>query len=193
VTKTVPANDNPDTSAAQRSPGVSKGRRHSWAHTTDLAKLTLANRVLSDREAYLPFTLNLGWKAIKAANDNAKGVVDYFRRRVTKELKRKLGYCPDYWFIVHVKKGRPHLHGTIGANDNDKLRIREALEVAGGRWQSAYPQYQIQFSRRGDPDGWVRYCLVTRSKDFVAAKRLLGSAVTITRPLRREAKCRLES
>jgi hypothetical protein len=193
ATKTVPANDNPDTALALRSPGFPKGRRLLWAHTTDLAKLTFANRVLSKGEIFLPFTLNLGWKAIKAANDNAKGFVDYFRRRVTKELKRKLGYCPDYWFIVHVKKGRPHAHGAIGVNDNEKPRVKEALEIAGGRWRSTHPQYQVRFSRRGDPDGWVRYCLGTRSKDFVAAQRLFGSAVSITMQLRRKAKHCLES
>jgi len=190
VSTPIPANDDaPPYSGAKCLPETaewSRRRRIRWESTTDIAKVTFANRVLFAEAASVAFTLNLGPCAVAAAKANAKGFVDYFKRRISKELDRKLGRHPLYWFAVHCKGDRPHLHGTIAVNDNDLPKVRVALRVAGGEWNSNQGKgKQVQFKPHYDPDGWARYCL---NRDFTAARRIMSTATSITSRLRRAAK-----
>ena len=168
-------------------PPKKRAEIHGWAHTTDFGKIVAANRVLKAAGEGYAFTLNLGPDEIKAANDNVKGFADHFKRRISRALKRALGHSSDYWFAVGVAAAvRPHLHGSIEANDNDVNAIKAALEHAGGVWEATHgKQYQCDMQPLYTPDVWANYCL----RDGPKARRLIkGKAVSITTPLRRRAK-----
>jgi hypothetical protein len=131
------------------------------------------------------FTLNLAPDVIIAANENKLGFTNYMSRKLSRALKRCSNGSPLYWFGVHVTgKGRPHLHGAIIANNNDRSTVKAALKEVGGDWKAEAKQYQLRLRRMPDPDGWVRY--VFRELPH-ARRRLPGKMIAITNPLRSAA------
>jgi hypothetical protein len=190
-----PSNDNQEASTDTLSvtplSGVIKSTQKSekapaWEHTTDLAKVTAANRAVYGQGLGYAWTLNLGPKEIAVANDNAKGFADYFKRRISRALRPLLGPDAIYGFAVGVAAGRLHLHGSIEANDNIAAAVRRALEHAGGEWVAPHgKQYQCDLQPMYNPDVWTGYCL----RDQAKVKRLIrGKAISITTPLRRRAR-----
>lgn len=182
-----PANDDHSDTRKSEKSGAKSAPVHCWAHTTDTAKVTASNRVLATTGKGYAFTLNLSPTEIAAANDNRKGFADYFKRRISRALKRALGYVPDYLITVGVAaRDRLHLHGTIEANDNEADAVKRALKPAGGIWEHGRgSKYQCQMERLYTPDVWSAYCL----RDSPKARRLIkGKAVSITTPLRHRAR-----
>lgn len=171
---------------SEGSTGVKKPERlHSWEHTTDLGKVVFANRALAQGGRAYAFTVNLGPAQIKAANDNAKGFADHFKRRISRTLKRA-GFDVPYWFAVDVTKtGRLHIHGGLEANDNNLDAVKEALRAAGGAWKGLGRQFQCHVKPMVTPDVWANYCLRNQAK----VRRLVrGRSVSITTVLRRRGK-----
>src|SRR5665213_785474 len=157
-------------------------RLHAWEHTTDVAKVVFANRALYQRGAANVFTLNISPDQIEAASRHAKGFTDYFKRRISRNLKWMQIDAP-FWFGVHVKGERLHIHGGIAANDNNRTSVRKALERAGGKWARAHgQQYQCEVKPMVTPDIWADYCLSDQAK---VRRIITGKAVTITTPLRK--------
>ncbi len=180
LTDTKPAND--DTKAGQKPAKI-----HGWEHTTDLGKLTSAYRVLEASGAGVAFTLDLSPDEIAAAQRHPKGFTDYFKRRISRSLKRALGYVPHYGFGVDVARDdRLHVHGGIAANDNQLEVIGAALCHAVGKWANArHGERQCELERLYTPDIWAAYCLRNRGR----VKRLIGGpTISITTPLRRSAR-----
>lgn len=179
ITHPTPANDD--------SKVLKKLRRfHSWDHTTDLAKVVFANRAAYQEGRTYAFSLDLSPKEIAAANDNAKGFADHFKRRISRNLKRMAIDAP-FWFGVDVTRaGRLHLHGGIAANDNQLDVVERAMCAAGGDWASKYhADKQCDLQPMYTPDIWANYCLRAQAK----VKRIItGKAISITTPLRRRAK-----
>jgi hypothetical protein len=179
VTNNTPSNDNLETQKA--------AKIHAWEHSTNTGKVTTAIRVLEAAGKGYAWTLDLSPDEIKAANDNAKGFTDYFKRRISRALYRVLGYVPDYLLTVGVAaRDRLHLHGAIEANGNQLEAIRGALEHAGGVWDHTHhKRRQCDLQSLYTPDVWSRYCLRHGPK----ARRLIeGPAVSITTRLRRRAR-----
>jgi len=180
LTDSVPAND--DSVACEK-----RAKIPDWAHTTDLGKVAAANRVLKATGSGYAFTLNLGPAEIAAANDNRKGFLDHFKRRIARAFNRVLGYQPDHLIAVGVAAlDRLHLHGTIEANDNNVDAIKGALCRAGGVWDHPRGnEYQCDVQPLYDPDVWTNYIL----RDGPKARRLIaGRSVSIAGPLRRRAR-----
>lgn len=165
--------------------GEKPAKIHRWEHTTDLGKVTAANRALYDRGRAYSFSINLGPRQIDAANDNLKGFTDHFARNINRALKRALGYVPLYGFAVGVKAGRLHLHGGIEANDNEEPATKAAIDSVGD-WEATHGRkYKLHWEPMYTPDIWASYCM----RDQAKAKRLIrGRAISITTPLRRRAK-----
>jgi hypothetical protein len=162
-------------------------KTHAYEHTTDLGKLTSAYRVLEATGAGVAFTLNCSPDEIAAAQRHPKGFVEYFKRRISRALKRTLGYVPLYGFGVDIASGdRLHTHGAIAANDNQLDAIKGALCHAGGKWASPWHKdKQCEFKPLRPADGWATYCLRNQAR----SKRLIrGRVISITTPLRRRAK-----
>jgi hypothetical protein len=160
---------------------------HAYKHTTDLGKLTSAYRVVEATGAGVAFTLNCSPDEITAAQRHPKGFVDYFNRRISRALKRALGYVPLYGFGVDVASGdRLHIHGALVANDNQLALSNGAFCHAGGKWASPWHrERQCKFKRLHPADGWATYCLQNQAR----VKRLIrGRVISITTPLRRRAK-----
>jgi hypothetical protein len=178
ITLAKPAND--DTKAVEK-----PARIHAWEHTTDMAKVVFANRALYQSGDANVFSLNISPDQIEAASRHPKGFTDYFKRRISLNLKRMIIDAP-FWFGVHVKDGRLHLHGGIAANDNNRASVRLAVERAGGKWaHERGKQYQCEVKPMVTPDIWANYCLSDQAK---VRRIIVGKAVTITTPLRRQAK-----
>jgi hypothetical protein len=160
---------------------------HAYEHTTDLGKLTSAYRVQEASGAGVAFTLNCSPDEIAAAQRHPKGFVDYFNRRISRALKRALGYAPLYAFGVDVTPDdRLHIQGAITANDNQLDANKGALCHAGGKWASPWhSEKQCEFRPLRAADGWAIYCLRNQAR----VKRLIrGRVISITTPLRRRAK-----
>lgn len=160
-------------------------RLHAWEHTTDVAKVVFANRALYQRGDAYVFSLNISPDQIEAASKHPKGFTDYFKRRISRNLKRMQIDAP-FWFGVHVKGGRLHIHGGIAANDNVRASVRKALKRAGGKWAHPHGQhYQCEVEPMVTPDIWANYCLSDQTK----VKRIIrGNAISIATTLRRRAK-----
>lgn len=181
ITHPLPAND--DTKVLEK-----PERLQAWEHTTDVAKVVFSNRALAMSGRAYAFTLDLSPKEIAAANDNAKGFTDYFKRRISRNLKRMAGVAtPIFLFGVDVNPaGRLHLHGGIEANDNDLDAIKAALVAAGGVWAHKRGQhYQCDLQPMYTPDVWADYCLHGQAK---VRRIITGKAISIAMPLRRRAK-----
>jgi hypothetical protein len=177
---TLPKTANDDTKTLEK-----PARLHAWEHTTDLAKVVFANRALYRRGDANVLSLNISPDQIEAASRHPKGFTDYFKRRISLNLKRMQVDAP-FWFGVHVKGGRLHLHGGIAANDNNRASVRLALERAGGKWaHERGKQYQCEVKPMVTPDIWANYCLSDQAK---VRRIIVGKAVTITTPLRRHGK-----
>ncbi len=152
----------------------------SWEFTTHLSKVTFANRAI-EMGGGLAFTLNLAPGVIVAANENSLGFADHISRRITRALKRLFRAVP-FWFGIHVTpQCRPHVHGAIGANDNERAAVDAALRGAGGDWPAAARQFQLKLKRMDDPDGWARYVLRGLPQ---ASRQVPGRVIVITKPLR---------
>jgi hypothetical protein len=163
-------------------------RFHAWEHTTDIGKVHLSNRALAQEGRAYAFTLNLSPDQINAANDNAKGFTDYFKRRISRNLKRMAGVvAPTFWFAVDVgREDRLHPQGGIEADPNDIEAIKEALEAAGGVWAHKRGQgYQCYLEPMYTPDIWATYCLRNQAK---VRRLIVGKAITITTVLRRRGR-----
>jgi hypothetical protein len=120
---------------------------HAWSFTTDLGKLTSAYRVLEATGKGVAFSLDCSPDEIVAAQRHPNGFADYFKRRISRTLKRALGYVPLHGFGVDVARDdRLHIHGAIAANDNQLAAIEKALRQAGGKWASKWhTDKQCQF------------------------------------------------
>jgi len=160
---------------------------HAYEHTGDRGKLTSAYRVLEAAGAGYAFTLNLGPEEIAAANDNVKGFTSHFKRRITRALRRALGYDPHVGFAVDVARDdRLHIQGVLCGNDNQLEAIDRALCHAGGKWADPrHADKQCELEPLYTPDVWSNYCLRNQAR----VKRLIsGPVISITNPLRRKAK-----
>lgn len=167
--------------------GSDSKKGHPWSLTTDLGKLTSAYRVLEATGKGVVFTLNCGPAERAAAQRHPKGFADYFKRRISRTLKRTLGYVPLHGFGVDVTPdGRLHIHGALAANDNQLATIEKALRQAGGKWASKWhKERQCQFKVLHPADGWAKYCLRHQAK---VRRIIAGRSICITTPLRRRAK-----
>jgi hypothetical protein len=188
----IPANEDRESPSDTLASAPKKGENavkkgHAWALTADLGKLTSAYRVLEATGAGVAFTLNCSPDEIAAAQCHPNGFTDYFTRRISRTLKRALGYVPLHGFGVDVARDdRLHIHGAIAANDNQLAAIKAALCHAGGKWASPWrSDKQCQFKALHPPDGWANYCLRHQAK---ARRIITGRTVSITTPLRRHAR-----
>jgi hypothetical protein len=148
---------------------------------------------VADSGSPYAFTLNLGPRVVKAANDNASGFTSYVANRLRPKLKQALGRNVPFWFTVDVTaSGRPHLHGGVALNDNELPAFKQALAAAGGKWAASHgDQYQVDVRPQFDPDGWVNsYCFGKIAK---ARRYIKGNPLYISNTLRQSAKVRYEA
>ena len=147
-----------------------------WKDAGELPRLIAVNRGLAELGVPFAFSLNIDPALILAANDNARGALDYLRRRVALALKRAFGKTPPMWLCVETDDdGRPHLHGGLALNDNhDPAHVEAVLAKAGGAWTrkgSAPADVRVQW----EPDGWAVYPL----KRMARTRRHLREAASL--------------
>lgn len=131
-----------------------------WKEAGELPRLIACNRALAEMGQPFAFSVNFDPRLIRAANENARGFLDFVRRRVTLALKRGLGRTVATWFALETDDdGRPHIHGGLALNDNeDPALVEEALAKAGGNWTRMGSRC-ADVRRQWEPDGWAVYPL----------------------------------
>jgi hypothetical protein len=151
------ANDNDDPKTTK----TSTGRRRMiapWGDAGELPRMIATNRALDRFGVPMAFSVNFDPKLIQAGNDNARGLLDYMRRRIALGLKRTFGETPPLWVAIETDDdGRPHLHGGIALTDQHAPAVvLGALAKAGGNWtrQGSAP---ADLRPQHDPDGWAAY------------------------------------
>lgn len=153
------ANDNDEPGTTKTSTG--RGRMiASWENAGELPRIIATNRALDRFGVPRAFSLNISPELIRAGNDNARGQLDYHRRRIALALKRAFGAAPPMWLVIETEDdGRQHLHGGIALTDrHDPAAILKTLSKACGDWttQGSAPAY---WRDQYDPDGWAAYPL----------------------------------
>ena len=132
----------------------------SWDDAGELPQLIAVNDGLADFGTPWAWSLNIHPDLIRAGNDNARGILDFLRRRVVLNLKRSLGRAVPMWLAIETDdEGRPHLHGGLALNDNDNRDdVRACLERAGGAW-SRQGSAPVDIRLQWRPIGWAAYPL----------------------------------
>lgn len=157
------ANDNePETTKTS----TGRGRMiASWENAGELPRIIATNRALDRFGVPKAFSLNISPELIQAGNDNARGQLDYHRRRIALALKRAFGKAPPMWLVIETEDdGRQHLHGGIALTDrHDPVAILKTLSKACGDWttQGSAPAY---WRDQYDPDGWAAYPLKRKER-----------------------------
>ncbi len=82
--------------------------------------------------------------------------------------------------------GRLHVHGVVAAISDAPHALRDALTQAGGLWDGAGAEYQLDLQPVWDDDGWSHYCV----KDAARTRRALGvkHVLSLSRDLTRMAR-----
>lgn len=163
-----------------------------WRYTTDVVKGHCFIRTVSTRGAGLSWTLNLGGKVLRAANDNAACFMRDFQDRLTKAIKAEFGESRDFLFAIETIAGRIHLHGAADGMEDERHRWEAILVRCGGGWDTTrHAERQAHTDLLWGPDGWLRYI----EKDMARTKALLGlkSVLSVTRGCRARAEQLWES
>ncbi|ACK86126.1 hypothetical protein [Methylorubrum extorquens] len=157
----TPANTNTKTSKTtptETKPKAITRRIASWDDAGELPRVIAMNRALDRFGVPMAFSVNFDPRFIKAANDNARGQLDYYRRRIAMALKRAVGETPAMWIAVETDDdGRQHCHGGMARTDrHDPAVVLDALAQAGGNWttQGSAP---ADLRPQHAPDGWAIY------------------------------------
>ena len=84
---------------------------------------------------------------------------DFTRRRLNTNLKRYLGFVPQYSFLLEDLAQNGHLHGIIQPNlDQEKLKIALKRTFFGKNYrQSAINNHSVKIKRMWDAGGWLAY------------------------------------
>lgn len=158
-----------------------------WRHTTDIVRGHCYVRTVSTRGAGLSWSLNLGGKVLRAANDNAARFMRDFQDRLTKAIKAEFGESRDFVFLIETTAGRPHLHGAVDALEDERHRWEAILVRCGGRWDATrHAERQAHTDVLWGPDGWIRYC--EKSMALTKAQLGLKSVLSVTRGCRARAE-----
>ena len=165
----------------------------SWDRTTEIIKGHCYARTVATTGGGLSWTLNLGGKVLKAANDNPKGL----KARLHDRLKKALAASPlgarNFLFAVEATPaGRWHLHGIIDAATDERWVVEGVLRRVGGTWNSKHHrEAQAHTDVLWGPDGWCRYM----RKDAPRTRRFLGvkSVLSVTRGCRARAEALWEA
>ena len=124
---------------------------------------------------------------MKAASDDARAFKHDIHDRIARCAKEALGRPVDYWFAIEVTgPGRVHLHGGIGATDQELPALAGALMKAGGHWEGRGSEHQVELTRQWCLDGWARYAV----RDASLTRRNLGidTVLSVTRGCRKRAE-----
>lgn len=158
----------------------------SWDHTDDRAKLSRAATALEVWDNATCWSFNLTKPGRGAALAHKQGFIRYLSRALNRELKRRLGYVPHYFFSADItKQGRLHLHGGIRANADLLPVIEAAMKKCWGEWKGRGSVHQLDWNPQRCDDGWPDYFLQARDR----VKELIGEhTYVITKELRRRAK-----
>lgn len=84
---------------------------------------------------------------------------DFTRRRLNANLKRYLGFIPQYSFVLEDLAQNGHLHGIIQPNlDKGKLRIALKRTFLGKNYRkSAINNHCVTIKPMWDAGGWLAY------------------------------------
>lgn len=154
-----------------------------WALTGDVVKAVAATAALqiAEKPAYA-FTFNLTTKAREKALTHPKGFLDPLKRSFDKQLARA-GVRLPYWFCIDRDwDGRLHIHGAFAAATENEV-LKDVMRRAWGEAPERGRQFQIKIVPLRD-DGWATYA----TRNLRRVSKLIGPAVTMTRPLQREAE-----
>lgn len=163
-----------------------KRRLPAWRNTTELEKLIFATRATGLRGTSWTFSLNLGPEVIQAANDNAKGFVDYMRRSIARALTRTLGADPGFVLVAGVnKEGRLHCHGALSLDPNHKPAVERALKRLCGSWSDRGDSKAVDLAETRNLDAWGYYM---RRNARSASKTLAGPTWSVSHGLTRQAR-----
>lgn len=115
------------------------------------------------------------------------GPLTYLQERLYRLLRRQIGRVPPFAFVLETTaSGRLHLHGVIATISSAPEALRRALTQAGGLWDGAGAEYQLDLQPVWEGDGWCRYCC----KDAARTRRALGvkRVLSLSRDLARMAR-----
>lgn len=157
-----------------------------WRYAGDLSRIAAATRAISELDPYA-FTLNLGRDVEEAARVSPDGLLTYLQERLYRSLRRQVGRVPPFAFVLETTaSGRLHLHGVIASISGAPEALRRALTQAGGLWDGAGAEYQLDLQPVWDGEGWSRYCV----KDAARTRRALGvkHVLSLSRDLTRMAR-----
>lgn len=157
-----------------------------WRYAGDLPRIAAATGAISELDPYA-FTLNLGRDVEEAARVSPDGPLTYLQERLYRSLRRQIGRVPPFAFVLETTaSGRLHLHGVIASISGAPEALRRALTQAGGLWDGAGAEYQLDLQPVWEGDGWCRYCC----KDAARTRRALGvkRVLSLSRDLARMAR-----
>ncbi len=156
-----------------------------WRYAGDLSRMAAAVCAMSELSPHA-FTLNLGREIEEAARMSPDGPLTYLQERFYRSLRRQLGHVPPFAFVLETTASRRlHVHGVIAISGAPEA-LRRALTQAGGLWDDAGAEYQLDLQPVWDGDGWSRYC----NKDAARTRKALGvhRVLSLSRDLTRMAR-----
>lgn len=165
--------------------GSRKRKPALWRDTTDRLRVIFYGRALEAMGECRAFTLNLSPTISATALADPHGFLNHVRRRVARSLDKELGRKVNFFFVVETTpKGRPHLHGVIGINDNECSYAARALRQAAGKWEGTCRQRQLDVKLIWNSDGWAEYA----NADLLrTARHIPGKLITATQIVIRKA------
>lgn len=135
-----------------------------WDSLNYIDKLVLLGAYLNENNTYKAFTVVLSPR-FRELMKETENWVDYVRRRLNVNFKNKLGFVPDYMFVIEKsKKDLEHLHGVIEINEKTEDKIRDVFKrtVIGINYkQSGINRHIFKIDNLYDAPKWIRYCLKT--------------------------------
>ena len=166
-----------------------------WRDIQDRTRVLFIQRQLEKAGPCWMFNLNLEHEAIAAAKANPQGFIDFFRRRVSRQLTRVLGEQPNFWFAAEqTASGEPHIHGVLHMRDKSPKGMRsvkKALRAAGGPWEPKKRSRQLTMRRVFFSEGAVDYALKSFTGQHFGLSPV-GDSFAVSRSLNAAARVEYE-
>lgn len=153
-----PSLQNPNHSNAPSASRPAKTPPHStrWRNRTDAEKITAITSEFFKLDGWA-ITLNV---SPDVENELRTDGLAPIMKRITEGFRKAWGWVPQILLALDIdRKGRLHLHGSLGGiTDNQLDAARGILRRAGGRWAAQRgQQFQVKFKRIYERIGWADY------------------------------------
>lgn len=130
-----------------------------WKRLSPTEKAKRYIQALYELDTCVDVTFRIDRKLLQRAKSKGRSELDYFRRRIHKDVSRALGKDAEFFLVgEYSRKGEFHLHGIFSLRQDEYERAKKAFWKALGKYD--VEARNKQFKIRANPDfGWLGYIL----------------------------------